>query len=75
MQCVGFQLVAFVAVMKLASSTRRTGCMLPVQLCAIISTSHKPAKINKVTKTRAIAFTTIIIDAFRAFVFQEVWDW
>jgi hypothetical protein len=32
---------------------------VPLQRCAIILTSHKPARINTITKTKAIAFTTM----------------
>jgi hypothetical protein len=51
--------------------------MIPVQLCAIILTSHKPAKINHENQGNRIHdhAMSIIIDAFRAFVFQEIWDW
>src|SRR5262249_35638242 len=31
----------------------------PPQLCAIALTSHKPATPNRLTKTRAMAFTTM----------------
>ena len=32
---------------------------VPLQRCAIILTSHEPARINTITKTKAIAFTTM----------------
>jgi len=38
-------------------SRRRTGFMLPLQLCAIALTSQKPAALSRLTKTRAMAFT------------------
>jgi hypothetical protein len=40
-------------------SRRRTGCMLPLQLCAITLTSQKPARLSRLTKTRATAFMTM----------------
>jgi len=37
----------------------QTGCMLPLQLCAITLTSQKPASLSRLTKTRAMAFITM----------------
>src|SRR5262249_35260439 len=34
-------------------------CMLPLQLCAIALTSQKPARLIRLTKTSAMAFTTM----------------
>ena len=33
--------------------------MLPLQLCAIELTSQKPARLNRLTKTKVMAFMTI----------------
>src|SRR5262249_60694214 len=34
-------------------------CMLPLQLCAITLTNQKPARLIRLTKTRAMAFMTM----------------
>jgi hypothetical protein len=41
------------------SSMRRTGCMRSLQLCAIALTNQKPARLNRLTNTRATAFMTM----------------
>jgi hypothetical protein len=41
------------------SSIRRTACMRSLQLCAIALTSHTPARLNRLTKIRAMAFMTM----------------
>jgi hypothetical protein len=57
-----------------ARHTRRTGCMLPLQLCAITLTSHKPARLNNQGNGICDHAMPIIIPALRAFVFREVGD-
>ena len=60
------------------SSTLRTACMLPLQLCAMTLTSHKPARLNKTDKNQGHGIydhaMPIIILGVRAFVFREVGD-